>query len=139
MENLEKYLLFFALKKWSSIEKKLIKNLDYGICITEPPLMEFSIIFFLNEGFIENILLTFKHGELFNFLNKLPLDIHGISFFILEILCRNPSSLLCQMFSDIPPVSIIPFQNIHPLSFNKIHGFASLRHKGSQCIESISL
>ena len=51
MENFEKCYLFYSLKKWSSIELKCIFS-NYGIWYCWPlPIMEFSMYFFLNEGF----------------------------------------------------------------------------------------
>ena len=42
MENFEKYLLFYGLKKWSSIEINCI-FLNYGIRIADPPPTNYGI------------------------------------------------------------------------------------------------
>ena len=44
MEDFEKYLLFYGLKKWNWI-------MEFALLTPPLPITEFSIIFFFNEGF----------------------------------------------------------------------------------------
>ena len=39
----------------------------------------------------------------------------------------------------LPPVSVVPFQDVNPLALDKVHRLASLRDKGGECVERIAL